>query len=352
MHNTELTAGRYHGTRRNESYLTHSYTSTPLKEGAQLMKRNGFTLIELLVVIAIIAILAAILFPVFAQAREKAKQTSCLSNMKQIGLSLIMYAEDYNQNLPSAYYYLNGANSDGGYMHWSGMIMPYVKNEKIFVCPSNPFGGFAPTCYDPSVTSAPDFQTPKNASQDIQAERMTYTPNELLMPRKKYATVMQSTVNLGTLEAPAEEIIIGEYTFAVNRIQDTSGTGGDAIKSHRPFSAVTTAGGIFDGEDYGYGIPFGTPIYAVTPEAARAQIQTLIDNPGTTARDQGSDHIVYLEPWAHNDGANYTFADGHVKWVKLEQALDPNHFMFGKRAYPCMGGGMPWVLRQDGTPVG
>jgi prepilin-type N-terminal cleavage/methylation domain-containing protein/prepilin-type processing-associated H-X9-DG protein len=317
------------------------------------MHRKGFTLIELLVVIAIIAILAAILFPVFAQARAKAKQTSCLSNMKQIGLGLMMYAEDYDQTLPSSYYYLNGATSDNGYMHWSGMIMPYVKNEKIFVCPENPFGGFAPTCYDPATTSAPPFQTPKNTYQDVQAERMCYTPNELLMPRKKYAGVMQSTVKLGSLEAPSEEIIIGEYTFQVNRIQDTSGTGGDAIKSHRPFSAVTVSGGIFDGEAYGGGIPFGTPIYAITAESALSQIEALKADQSLTARDMGADHIVYLEPEAHNEGANYTFADGHAKWLKLGQGLDPNNFQFGKRAYPCMGGGMPYVLKPDGSgPVG
>src|SRR5476651_819462 len=65
--------------------------------------RHGFTLIELLVVIAIIAILAAILFPVFARAREQARRTSCLSNMKQIGLALFMYAQDYDETLPERY---------------------------------------------------------------------------------------------------------------------------------------------------------------------------------------------------------------------------------------------------------
>ena len=90
------------------------------------MKR-GFTLIELLVVIAIIAILAAILFPVFARAREKARQTSCLSNVKQIGLGFTMYFQDYDETVPGA-----RLNIDG----WTGMVTPYVKNEQIFTCPS------------------------------------------------------------------------------------------------------------------------------------------------------------------------------------------------------------------------
>jgi prepilin-type N-terminal cleavage/methylation domain-containing protein/prepilin-type processing-associated H-X9-DG protein len=331
------------------------------------MHRKGFTLIELLVVIAIIAILAAILFPVFAQARAKAKQTSCLSNMKQIGLGLMMYAEDYDQTLPSSYYYLNGANSGGGYMHWSGMIMPYVKNEKIFVCPESPFGGFAPTCYGPAGTNTgcdagyngvdeahgpgPAFQVSYKDANDVQADRMCYTPNELLMPRKKYWAVPQNVVKLGTLQAPAEEIIVGEYTFEVNRLIDSSPTGGaGAIKSHRPFSAVTIGGGgYFDGESYDP----SWDIDAVSVQAAEAQFEQLRNDPGTTAQDISADHIVYLEPGAHNGGANYAYADGHAKWLKLSQALDPNNFQFGKRAYSCMGGSMPRI-EKPGTeePVG
>ncbi|MCW5932701.1 MAG: prepilin-type N-terminal cleavage/methylation domain-containing protein [Fimbriimonadia bacterium] len=95
------------------------------------MKRRGFTLIELLVVIAIIAILAAILFPVFAQAREKGRQTQCISNGKQIGLALLMYANDYENFLPVYNWpesYIVGAR-----------VMPYVKNTGIFKCPSSAF---------------------------------------------------------------------------------------------------------------------------------------------------------------------------------------------------------------------
>lgn len=95
------------------------------------LKNRGFTLIELLVVIAIIAILAAIIFPVFARAREKARQTACVSNLKQIGTALTMYTADYD-----------GTYTRGQYWPWTGeytwinAVEPYVKNENIFRCPS------------------------------------------------------------------------------------------------------------------------------------------------------------------------------------------------------------------------
>jgi prepilin-type N-terminal cleavage/methylation domain-containing protein/prepilin-type processing-associated H-X9-DG protein len=94
--------------------------------------KKGFTLIELLVVIAIIAILAAILFPVFAKAREKARQTSCLSNAKQIGLACMQYFQDYDECLVHYRYEVPWAT----YRIWSDWIAPYCKNTQIFICPS------------------------------------------------------------------------------------------------------------------------------------------------------------------------------------------------------------------------
>src|SRR5260370_2746948 len=105
-------------------------------------RRKGFTLIELLVVIAIIAILAAILFPVFAQAREKARQTTCTSNVKNLGLAVVMYAQDYDETYPPLWYQAN----DG---HWPNTVRPYIGQggtdktgtkwtQGIMICPSAP----------------------------------------------------------------------------------------------------------------------------------------------------------------------------------------------------------------------
>lgn len=104
-----------------------------------MVRRRAFTLIELLVVIAIIAILAAILFPVFAQARESARLTSCLSNMKQLGLGLRMYNTDYDEAYPNIYQ--GWGNVSGAYQEgwmWKNAIFPYTKNKGIMKCPSNP----------------------------------------------------------------------------------------------------------------------------------------------------------------------------------------------------------------------
>lgn len=119
------------------------------------MKRQAFTLIELLVVIAIISILAAILFPAFAQAREKARQISCASNLRQLGLAFYQYTEDNDEQLPGDFDGGAGANGVGGWMYYNpiagastskvfdptrGSLYPYVKNTAIYVCPDDSIG--------------------------------------------------------------------------------------------------------------------------------------------------------------------------------------------------------------------
>jgi prepilin-type N-terminal cleavage/methylation domain-containing protein/prepilin-type processing-associated H-X9-DG protein len=123
--------------------------------GDEYMKsRRGFTLIELLVVIAIIAILAAILFPVFAQAREKARQTACLSNLKQIGLAFKMYVSDYDEQWPESAPFNSNINQNPGQQFdqgqdfdWGGFIsnalLSYTKDQAIYICPDANNDGFA-----------------------------------------------------------------------------------------------------------------------------------------------------------------------------------------------------------------
>lgn len=180
--------------------------------------RRGFTLIELLVVIAIIAILAAILFPVFAQAREKARQTACLSNMKQIGTALMMYAQDYDEILAGNH---DGRNGNNGLPHnyqgdagqtnaagtlkplgfmttdetlvtrnWSRDLQPYIKNLGIYLCPNSPprSSGGAGSAYAESNVSGSG-----NAS---------YLLNGLV-----------SSKPMAALDAPADLIFAHEYKY-------------------------------------------------------------------------------------------------------------------------------------------
>jgi prepilin-type N-terminal cleavage/methylation domain-containing protein/prepilin-type processing-associated H-X9-DG protein len=153
--------------------------------------RLGFTLIELLVVIAIIAILAAILFPVFARARAKAGQTACLSNMKQIGLAMLMYASDYDQFLPpwmdtadasSQPSDHDGTTSPIPYTSWDTAIGPYTKNAQILICSFDPLTGTQGTSAQRSyaepryVSGVSMTIIPSPSSTILLAEKGAYLP--------------------------------------------------------------------------------------------------------------------------------------------------------------------------------
>ena len=166
------------------------------------VKRSGFTLIELLVVIAIIAILAAILFPVFAQAREKARQTSCLSNNKQVGLALMMYAQDYDERTPRNWYGDLGMEATTAVgdvpdrYKWMDAIQPYVKNTGIFVCPSA-----APLVYVPRTSLRPGETTRKYGG---------YAYNRAYGDFDVEADSTPASKSLAQLEIPADTVWFAE----------------------------------------------------------------------------------------------------------------------------------------------
>ncbi len=175
--------------------------------------RRGFTLIELLVVIAIIAILAAILFPVFARAREKAKQTSCQSNMKQIALAMLSYVQDYDERFTRYAGYANPSVvlPEGGLDYWWQCIMPYMKNEQILACPSDSLyrivSGAAPNNVD----------TSHNVDYAINTFLPTQPISEVKWPASNIMNV-ESSLNYARWQCPAE-IRTGStnYAWTTNR---------------------------------------------------------------------------------------------------------------------------------------
>ena len=146
-------------------------------------RKKGFTLIELLVVIAIIAILAAILFPVFARARENARRASCQSNLKQIGLGLLQYSQDYDEKMTPLYVGENTAASP--VRDWVTIVQPYMKSTQIFVCPSdnNNFPtattGRNSSYYANCAYNAPDQFTPPFGDHSFAATRFDVSLSQL-----------------------------------------------------------------------------------------------------------------------------------------------------------------------------
>ena len=158
-------------------------------------RKSGFTLIELLVVIAIIAILAAILFPVFARARAKAQANTCLSNVKQLTLGVIMYANDFDERLPAAM---------SGWAYgptWKGMIYPYIKNSQLFDCPSY----FPKSLSSRSNDTVPGTTTAFPISYAINGcSNICGTPPSLYAP--------QYTRYMAEIPKPAETLFVLEST--------------------------------------------------------------------------------------------------------------------------------------------
>ena len=178
--------------------------------------RLGFTLIELLVVIAIIAILAAILFPVFAQARAKARQAACLSNCKQMGLAVMQYAQDYDETLPVT------GNNDQCRGRWQFQIYSYVKNVQVFTCPDVPENEWVLTT-QPNPCGGPPIGTSSKGG---------YGWSNALFADTNDGAIAEQTAPgyaLSRIAKPADTIMVGDTSYS----GDTS-AGGYAMLASDP----------------------------------------------------------------------------------------------------------------------
>ena len=223
-----------------------------------MRKAKGFTLIELLVVIAIIAILAAILFPVFARAREKARQTSCLSNVKQLTLGFMMYAQDYDEYIRTAYL-PNPVHHT--YWMWFFGIRPYIMNNQVFQCPNESFDMGSYGLYFPDL--------------DYPTERLmlSYGMNYV------YLGYGSARYTLAQVKRPSECILIADS--GPHLLSNRSGTSTDHVQN----------------------------INNAAPEPP----------PEFPDRWFIESHAVYLR---HNDTANAGFVDGHAKVVNRGYVVD------------------------------
>jgi prepilin-type N-terminal cleavage/methylation domain-containing protein/prepilin-type processing-associated H-X9-DG protein len=222
-------------------------------------QKPAFTLIELLVVIAIIAILAAILFPVFAQAREKARQSACLSNTKQMGTAITLYAQDYDETLPE-YWDDNLApkvTNPNPLGYWHNQIQPYVKNYNVFICPS--------------ATSKAEKTIDTGLGTPAQRINNRWNGSGSYGWNYWYLGAWPGQIfTLAQVTMPAECIAVGEMLHTVN-----------------------------PGVIYPAPLCVGTPSWAVLSE---------------------KDRLNYWKQFAfrHNGGSNLVFVDGHSKWYKRE----------------------------------
>ncbi|MBC8141852.1 MAG: DUF1559 domain-containing protein [Armatimonadetes bacterium] len=268
--------------------------------------RGGFTLIELLVVIAIIAILAAILFPVFAQAREKARAASCLSGTKQLGLAIMQYNQDFDESMPW------GSNLLGTGCGWAGQIYPYTKSAGVYVCPSD--------STEPSNGNMAAGQLGTTSSFGINANLVPYPGFGWWNNLGTMGTgPLPSGMPLGDIVSPARTVLLFEVVNSRDydlklpaRDRTLPYNGAD---EYIPYFGASPAGNGTGGLGGFNGAGNDTPPKSGKLRYATGWMQNVI----------GPDRNLYFdEQGRHNGGSNIAFCDGHSKWVKGTQ-LSPGN---------------------------
>ena len=259
------------------------------------LKANGFTLIELLVVIAIIAILAAILFPVFAQAREKARQITCVSNEKNIGLAVMMYTQDFDEHFPPDQYFDSGFVGAYGTTHqhvWNQSIFPYIKNGK----PDNNVGGVTGgvfSCPDIPVTQAFNYHPREDWFLD------SNTPGYVGQMQFE-GNIRSETPSLSEVDTPGNTIMIVEG----GEVNPTDG-------SYLPITFVT--------QEWYWGsnvAQIGDPSNGMQGDLSGAMDA---DSPSPRCTNAAGQWPVCAQFPRFRHGGNVTnaiFSDGHVKSIR------------------------------------
>lgn len=319
------------------------------------MKR-AFTLIELLVVIAIIAILAAILFPVFAQAKLAAKKTAELSHAKQLGIGLQIYLTDSDDMYPSGNQRLDPAGSSKfGETHWSIIVDPYVKNKDIWVSPADPNGGWAPTCYNAATNNsgkgAPAGQAAANCVYSgynagiytQQVPRVSFTANQIILPRKRTDADTSTVISSTQIDDVSGTILIAPTTDSAQCMSL-----GAEFKTYRGALGVRDSLDITD--SFSKALPAGAQLWALTSAEIDSIMACKSGQTGTT------DHVLrYTNAGRFNSnggtygGNNYVMADTSAKYKAFKSTFDVNHFMWGKAGYSI--GGSPVIDRNTGLQV-
>jgi len=287
-------------------------------------RRTGFTLIELLVVIAIIAILAAILFPVFAQAREKARAISCLSNSKQIGLGLYMYVEDYDELMPSAFAAVAAINGGdpGCPIDFESQIQPYVKNEQLYKCPSDSTPRNGDNCFWDG-----EWGVPANANGNATTGK-----------------ILRSYGYVGNISTQQNDLAGNGANPDPNTGMSAWGSGYSIAGIDAPADtiAIVEAAGYTDastGQDGFFGSAWGDlftncDTYKLAGRNYPPVIGSADDWHGTSCTGAYEANTNYQTPSKiHMGMGNYAFADGHSKAVRWG-TLRANDFYLFKRSKP------------------